>query len=112
MRPLGALLIVVGLAFSAGAWLAPTEVRVLGTSASCGMPIVRLYQDESASSAMEVALLKQCVSQSSDRFVLGLVVGGILGTAGLMIMVYSGRGKRPNPASLASYQGSGPPPGW
>lgn len=92
MRPLGWFLIVLGLVVGAGLWLVPTEVSVLGTTGSCGAPILRVVDDNQNGVPEEDAfnLRQTCHDRSVTRLTLGVVLGGILGLSGIVFALAGG----------------------
>ena len=115
MRPLGWFLIVMALAVGVGLWMVPVEVSVLGTSGSCGAPIIRLISDNQPTSTADLAgVFAECHNRSIARVELGLVLGAIIGVAGVLMAAIGGDDipivvHVPIAAASGSSQA---PPGW
>jgi hypothetical protein len=84
------LVLTFGLLLGAGLLFVPTHITVLGTSGSCGVPIVRAFAPNNATDEIERELIDQCKSQSVARVIAGALLGGIAVTAGAL-MLHAGR---------------------
>lgn len=83
MKIIGLLVIVVGLAAAIFYAVIPAQVTVLGSYASCGIPLV------STSTQSTDAATQECAQESGERLIAagvfalaGTIGGGILAVAG------------------------------
>jgi len=101
------LLLALGAILGVGLALFPTSVSVLGTSGTCGSPVLRVFETEAQSDdvyGFEQDVIDQCVYQSWTRLFIGGALGGIAWVVALIMFVNA---PKPQP----TYWGP-PPPGW
>jgi len=67
-------------------WLVPAEFNVFGTTISCGIPIAHTSPNNLSGTDIDQAVLNECGSRSTQRVVIGLVLGIIAAVAGLMML--------------------------
>jgi hypothetical protein len=92
MRVAGALTLVLGWAAAAVFALLPVTISVLGTSGSCGPPIVTtLWPTQSTGNATEDALVTECKHDSIERTVVAGVVWMITTIGGAGMIAWSRR---------------------
>ena len=97
MKTAGALTIIVGVLAGLVLLLLPAEITVLGTSASCGPPVVGLVAAAPADDSISAALVRDCKSRSVVRCFLGVVVFAIATGGGAIMLVVSGKTPRAQP---------------
>jgi hypothetical protein len=90
----GVLLVVLAIFLGLALLLIPTSVTVLGTTGSCGPPVLRILLGGDSSDPFEAELLSQCVGQSWMRAVAAVVLGSVLLTAGAALLLFSGTASR------------------
>ena len=86
MRTAGTVFIALAVLVVAGFWLVPAEFNVFGTSVSCGIPITHTSPDDLSGNDIDQAVLNECGSRSTQRVVIGLVLGIIAAVAGLLML--------------------------
>lgn len=107
----GILTMVAGLLLGVLMALVPTSVSLLGTSASCGPPALRVLATEATGEdefGIGQGLVNQCVQQSWVRLGIGIVLCGIAGVAGLAMVVGAPKPNR----SWAGAQGGPSAQAW
>ncbi|WP_435055927.1 hypothetical protein [Micromonospora aurantiaca (nom. illeg.)] len=92
MKVAGALTMIFGIIAGIVLCLLPASVSVLGTSVSCGPPIVRLVAPNTAGAedSLTAALMQDCRSQSAVRSFLGLAVFAVSVGGGAIMLVVAG----------------------
>jgi hypothetical protein len=104
VRPVGVLLIVASVVVGAALWFWPIHFSVLGTDVDCGAPILRVLAHDEASSTLDQAMVDECHSRARGRVILGVVLGTVLGIAGIVLTAQSRGGPSPTRVSAR--------PGW
>jgi hypothetical protein len=104
MRPLGVLLLVISFIVGAALWFWPVQVSFVGTDLDCGAPIVRLMAHDEASNPASQALVDECHSKARGRVIAGVVLGTVIGIAGIILAALGG-GREPVTPTVAG-------PGW
>ncbi|WP_215817266.1 hypothetical protein [Pimelobacter sp. 30-1] len=107
MKVAAIMSLFVGLMIGSGLALLPTSVSFLGSSGSCGPPVLRVLATEASTSddfGIEQGLVDQCVQQSWVRLMVGGFLGGLC-VIFSVIMFSLDRGRVREPWNI-------PPPGW
>jgi hypothetical protein len=108
VRIAGALTIIAGVLVGAVLLLLPTQVTVLATSVSCGLPVETAARDAIViGDNTDTALENECIENSRNRMILGIAAFMILTLGGVAMLYVSQSG-----SGRAAAQPSWPPPGW
>lgn len=87
MRVAGSLTGIAAVLAMITLWMWPTSISVLGTTISCGPPIITGIASPTATDQLTEALLEECRSQSLGHVLTGVAIGtvGAVGGAGMLI---------------------------
>lgn len=95
MRIAGALLLAIGLMLATGVALYPAHASVLGTSVSCGLPVVAAFNHAQDSAGADGAIAQECRAESFPRLLIAVVLY-VISVVGGVLMIALG-GSRPSP---------------